>query len=215
MSQCQCCGVETSNPKFCSRSCSAQITNRTAHKRRLKGACEICEKPISKSRKRCSECRHAKRNTAFVDSDLKTCSGCGEVKQLVEFAKSTTALDGRRNLCKPCHSQYMQSYYKNNPEKDNRKRELNTLPFRKVPNWQRHKLTENQFNVMLSKYNGLCWSCKKREATCIDHDHKHCSGTKGCPECVRGLLCHWCNSALGHVEDSVENLQSLIAYLQN
>jgi hypothetical protein len=39
----------------------------------------------------------------------------------------------------------------------------------------------------------------------VDHDHK--------TSVVRGILCHGCNVALGHVEDSVERLQALAAYL--
>lgn len=34
----------------------------------------------------------------------------------------------------------------------------------------------------------------------IDHDHDHCAGQVGCPDCVRGLLCTACNTQLGAVE---------------
>jgi hypothetical protein len=47
----------------------------------------------------------------------------------------------------------------------------------------------------------------------IDHDHLCCPGNKGCPNCVRGLLCHGCNVALGAIKDDANRLLDLYAYL--
>ena len=43
MNSCLNCGVETHNPKFCSRSCSASFTNRLSPKRKLTKRCSKCE----------------------------------------------------------------------------------------------------------------------------------------------------------------------------
>lgn len=51
-----------------------------------------------------------------------------------------------------------------------------------------------------------CGQPPKRRA--IHWDHDHVTGE------FRGWLCHACNGALGQVDDSVERLQLLIAYLQ-
>lgn len=51
-----------------------------------------------------------------------------------------------------------------------------------------------------------CGQAPKRRA--IHWDHDHVTGE------FRGWLCHACNGALGQVDDSVERLQLLIAYLQ-
>jgi hypothetical protein len=40
-------------------------------------------------------------------------------------------------------------------------------------------------------------------------DHCHLTGK------IRGLLCHSCNLALGHVQDKIEKLEGLIAYLND
>jgi len=35
-----------------------------------------------------------------------------------------------------------------------------------------------------------------------DHDHVCCSGKKSCGKCLRGLLCHGCNTKLGALENN-------------
>ena len=43
------------------------------------------------------------------------------------------------------------------------------------------------------------------EKICIDHDHK--TGK------IRGLLCHYCNSGLGLLGDTIERVTNTIEYL--
>ena len=47
------CGAEHSNPKFCSRSCSAKYNNRMNPKRKPEHRCIDCGVPINAKRKRC------------------------------------------------------------------------------------------------------------------------------------------------------------------
>lgn len=56
MNFCLCCQKETSNPKFCSRSCSASFNNRGKRKHgKERGVCCVCSKPKSSSaQKYCS-----------------------------------------------------------------------------------------------------------------------------------------------------------------
>lgn len=42
-----------------------------------------------------------------------------------------------------------------------------------------------------------CGSCGSIDALKIDHCHNHCPSQRGCRECVRGWLCHECNTAEG------------------
>jgi hypothetical protein len=140
----------------------------------------------------------------------KVCNKCGIKKSLDLFAKGKGYRDGIRNTCKKCHSDYMVNYYKNNDDKRIIKNKINSG---KDFNWKRHKITKEKFDEMVSRYSGKCYACKINDASNIDHDHNCCSGSRSCGSCVRGILCHQCNTALGLVKDSKKTLQRLIEYL--
>ena len=73
--QCIQCGAETSNPKFCSRSCAATFNNTQSPKReRRKYYCEKCGAEAVYRKKFCSNCNPikgadwSKRTLSFVRS---------------------------------------------------------------------------------------------------------------------------------------------------
>lgn len=143
---------------------------------------------------------------------VKLCIKCGEEKELEYFCKSKNYKDGRRGTCKRCHTNYMLNYYKNNPDKNREKIKLNTKP---KAAWKRHRITEEQYNKLYSLYDGKCHSCKKNEAICIDHDHLCCQSNRSCGKCVRGILCHHCNTALGLLKDDVNVIILLAEYARS
>lgn len=53
------CNFETSNPKFCSRSCSASFNNKKYPKRSPENFCKICNSSISTARTYCDLCWHS------------------------------------------------------------------------------------------------------------------------------------------------------------
>lgn len=53
---CVVCNKETTNPKFCSRSCAATFNNKETPKRKPEGACQQCGTTLSRSKKLCLEC---------------------------------------------------------------------------------------------------------------------------------------------------------------
>jgi hypothetical protein len=66
---CQNCSKQTANPKFCSRSCAAQVTNKIAKKKKTKFSyCNDCGKECAYRRKYCKGC--FKKNTC-VDLSLR------------------------------------------------------------------------------------------------------------------------------------------------
>lgn len=93
---------------------------------------------------------------------------------------------------------YKRDYYATHPEA------------RRKGHLRRYNLSPEEYETLLSKQGSACAICKgphrgRGNRFHVDHDHV----TKQ----VRGLLCGWCNSALGYFEDDVDRLKVAIAYL--
>ena len=73
---------------------------------------------------------------------------------------------------------------------------------------------------IIEKQNGKCanpncLTVLTAQNSHVDHDHKiHPNSDHYCEKCVRGVLCRFCNVALGQVEDSIPRLEGLIQYLR-
>ena len=68
----------------------------------------------------------------------------------------------------------------------------------------------------IAEQGGGCAICGRKYPEFIlsqDHDHRCCPGKKSCGKCVRGMLCRFCNHALGNVKDNPETLRRMLHYL--
>lgn len=99
------------------------------------------------------------------------------------------------------------------PETEFKKGNLPKINYRKGenhPHWKggiSHKYRESYLAKLAGRPRpDRCDVCGREGKIYFDHDHK--------TEEFRGWLCHKCNFALGHVDDSVEILRGLIKYLQ-
>jgi hypothetical protein len=71
---------------------------------------------------------------------------------------------------------------------------------------KKYNLTKEQYDEMVAEQEGCCAICKvEQDGLHVDHDHATLR--------VRGLLCMKCNTALGLLQDSPDNLQRAIKYL--
>lgn len=91
---------------------------------------------------------------------------------------------------------------------------------RRAARLRRWNLTIEQYDAMLEAQGGGCAICGSEDSGQegrrfhIDHDHACCPKNKSCGECIRGLLCHHCNTALGGFRDDPSLLAKAIDYLK-
>jgi DNA-binding helix-hairpin-helix protein with protein kinase domain len=129
----------------------------------------------------------------------KVCSGCDREKSLNNFSFS---LDGRYNLEDLC------LYCSNKRRSANRTTE-------EVRVWEagiksKYNLTPFEYKKILDNQGGVCAICQKKNKNgrrlSVDHNHK--TGQ------VRQLLCHNHNVAIGHFNESIEDMKRAIDYLE-
>jgi hypothetical protein len=118
------------------------------------------------------------------------CKGCG-----VSLDEENRA--GRYLYCKPCRNARTRSQYQPGDR----------------PTYARHRLSKQDYEQLVSRFDGLCHVCKAVPGKFIDHDHSCCEGIFSCGECVRGFVCLNCNSLLGFAKDDVDVLSAAIEYL--
>lgn len=72
----------------------------------------------------------------------------------------------------------------------------------------RYGITEDDYHKMVEDQQCKCKICgnKPQKPLYVDHCHE----TKR----IRGLLCHQCNVALGHMNDDPQRLEKAISYLK-
>lgn len=80
---------------------------------------------------------------------------------------------------------------------------------------KKFSLTVEEYNELWARTDGKCYICNLPETKIVMNnaidiaiDHCHITGK------VRGLLCHYCNTGIGHFKDDIELLHSAIRYLQ-
>ena len=77
-----------------------------------------------------------------------------------------------------------------------------------------YSITVDQLRKLLE---AGCAACGSKDRLHIDHDHKCCppgSSPRSCGSCVRGALCHGCNTALGLLCESPERIEALLIHVR-
>jgi hypothetical protein len=114
MNQCFKCGKPTHNPKFCSKSCSAQYTNSTHPRRKLTNKCATCGRLIRSSRTYCGK-------DCFPKKERKPIVGYERIKDFRRRIKQR-AIDYKGGKCQVCgYSKCVSAlefHHKNSDEKD-------------------------------------------------------------------------------------------------
>lgn len=127
---------------------------------------------------------------------MRTCKKCGQTLPLDKF-RLTKKGSWLHIVCKDCENQ-IQKIRAQTPEGRTRKKAY----FFKT----RYGLTLDQHSQLLDSQNNKCAICFKVLLKPFT-DHDHATGK------VRGLLCGPCNMYIGHIQESLEVLESAKKYL--
>ncbi len=132
----------------------------------------------------------------------KVCSRCHTEKDEEEFY---FRLGVRRGQCRTCIIEISTAWKQNNRDRQraqNLRRDFNL-------EWE-------DYQAMVEAQKGCCAICKEpTEVFHVDHNHACCPMRgKSCGKCIRGLLCHKCNTGLGMFGDSMTRLQSAKNYIR-
>ena len=144
----------------------------------------------------------------------RRCVKCHKDKDDREFYRRDTGI--LRRECKICAHKRGAEWAKANRDRKNktsREWAAKNKNYRRIKTLIGHGLTQEEYEKLFQKQNGLCAICRnqedpayKKKYLSIDHDHK--SGI------VRGLLCHKCNIGIGMFEDDPDRMASALKYLK-
>lgn len=148
---------------------------------------------------------------------MKKCTKCNQTKELNAFYKDKYTRDGYRPDCRECNLEGQRNRYHSIPGP------RTTRVLLEVPKGTtravtlrlaRYGLSFEGYCALLNKQDSSCAICKvEGETLYIDHDHNCCAGNRSCGQCVRGLLCHRCNTMLGFALDNMDTLVNAAFYL--
>lgn len=139
-----------------------------------------------------------------------------------EFYRNKRRKNGLGTWCKDCFNEdQSRRYHAMTPEARkarNRRHTMATVEYRRAYNLKKnYGLTLEDFEARVADQGGKCAACGDVfiDRPHVDHDHTCCpQKSQSCGDCLRGLLCVYCNTALGYVFDDPERLTALTTYLK-
>lgn len=122
---------------------------------------------------------------------VKTCMGCWMPLPFEAYPKQRKGIGGLGARCRACEVERQQIY--------------------------KHNLTTLERGLIAAAQGG-CRICSRPEPGAkgwvVDHDRSCCAGDRSCADCRRGVLCQWCNTAMGYAMDDPNILREMALYLE-
>jgi hypothetical protein len=145
-----------------------------------------------------------------MDGTGKQCTKCREIKDISLFGTYTSKQSRVRPdrigktitspVCKSCQALKSAEYRSRGGYKERVRN--NYL-------WDTHKLTTEEYNLLLAYQENVCQICKSSEKNGTYHvDHCHRTGD------IRGILCGSCNRGIGYLQDNLQIARSSVEYLE-
>jgi hypothetical protein len=132
-----------------------------------------------------------------TDGYRRRCPDCGLIKPASDFPRNRSTGDGLGCYCKPCHNTRTRATINRLYKGSSRHYHLK----------KKYGIGAAEVDRMAQEQGGVCAVCKSRPATQVDHDHK--TGV------VRGILCIYCNAAMGAFRDNPLIIANAIEYLES
>ncbi len=176
---------------------------------KLRAQCKRCRSVTAKA-ERTTECLDCGTDISHRKTSAVRCESCQDkhAKQL----NRERYLKDRINILKRVRDRWFGFTAEERRDQQRRTQRLSKFG-----------LTPEDYEDMLTEQGGVCAICKKPEThtykgrvteLVVDHDRGCCPGKKSCGACIRGLLCHNCNAALGMFRDSLDSLTAAYMYLK-
>ena len=126
---------------------------------------------------------------------MKLCTKCNKLKELSDFSESKSEKGYKQYRCRECNKAY----------REGRKELIKDYQLK-----HRFGISLETYNEMLHKQNNSCKICKTtcKTGKMLAVDHNHQTGN------IRGLLCAYCNRALGLLHDDIHLFEESIKYLK-
>lgn len=131
---------------------------------------------------------------------IKTCTRCGEEKDVELFPKNTNGKYGRHSYCRLCRKKYDRERWENGLDQKVRAVRLD----------KKYGMTPEDWDRLHDEQLGRCPICLRTlaEVGSIHIDHDHTTGK------IRGLLCNCCNMGIGQLQDSPDVIRRALQYLE-
>lgn len=148
-------------------------------------------------------------NARLVTS--KTCFRCKGIKSTKDFPKDNSKKDSLSIYCSTCIRSINKA--RRSDTTYNAKRRAESPRYaRQNRAWRlrtKYGISIEDFEQMFESQGKVCALCKsdKSDSNQFVMDHCHATGR------IRGILCSYCNRALGMFKDSVDILNKAIVYL--
>lgn len=130
----------------------------------------------------------------------KKCNSCLETKESGQFWAG-------KGKCMDCSKKEAKFYRDSNPIAEKSRKLL-----------YYYGIDIATYNQKLLEQGGRCKICNRHYeevgTLVVDHDHDCHPMRRACVDCVRDLLCQYCNKGIGLFEENIDYLENAIAYVK-
>ena len=146
------------------------------------------------------------------------CLSCGELKESWNFrggrskcpnCRDCEALHPDEHWCKDCAAWLPKANF-TQTGKEGKYLTVRCHPCRTAHS---HGVTVQDVLARQGVDSPMCGACGSIDFLKIDHDHNCCPTARGCRSCVRGYLCHACNTAEGLLR-TADRARKLAEYIE-